>query len=939
MFDGKVIREFCETTNATKIKTLAQIAAKMDLSWVKKKDYRVIKSVAELKECIAIMQTKRYLAVDTETTGLNIHHISYTNPIRDHLVGICISWKRDQGIYIPVDHVKFENVPLAEALRLLKPILETKEIITHNGIFDGKVFYAYGILLNIKHDTMQLQFNIDSETGRTSRALKSLIHTRYGYWPIEFEDIFEYEKDYRLFRYVDEDVVRIYGCADADHTMCLFEDLIREINPIHLRGYKKDMELLPILMISEYEGKTIDMKLLRTLNDINDNDLNTVEQLIYKFVGRSLSQKVYGHFDNEYYKFNISSAPALANIMFNKLGYPAKGKKKTTIDKKVLKFLDDEIVSSATTKAISESLMQTDLMSDSIHHPELGLSDKDHILINRDVFISKEYGLAMLVQLYRKLYKNKTSFFEPLLTSSFEGKSFTGIKMTRAATFRIIDTVQTLDSRLKKIIAPPEGMYMCGYDYAQIEARVMIGLSNFTSMVERLDSPEADFHRESAASIEKCRPEEISDKVRKKYKPVNFGIPYGLGARSMLEGQKGIIKSKEEFDKLLAETVETIANWKQGMAPVWNLLEGWRDKALVPIPEYEVPWNLKGHKVGRVSSPYGRSRYFILDNMTESKAASIRRKSGNFPIQCYARDIYAQGIISLWNTLVREGLVNIREPDDYSPLGYHFRNKVIFMAYIHDEVQMIIDKSINPKWIMKQVYNNCVIHIEGHPTYYVGASIIKNWYESKAGDHEVPIAWLQQLPADTPKYAPYVDTIQQDIDEECYQYIKQRTVEEFQKLGIDITKDCVMTRKELSSFISYYLIGKVCETQGIDGKKLPKLNYNVLFVASLEKMFGTTIEITDADVALTTESSTEEVVDNFEDTAEFWKMFEGLGCDKDDFDEPEAEDMSDAEDTKEVTQAATPHSNNDESTTETAQSIQRNLTNCFNVLDEFIKEN
>jgi DNA polymerase-1 len=838
------VRNVSENINATRIKTLDQISAEMDLSWVKNKNYEIVNTLSRLDQCIDKMMTKDYIAVDTETTGLNFHDIAHNNPILDRLVGICMSWEDNQGIYIPLRHVKFDNIDEVTALTKLKYILENKNIITHNGIFDGKVFYSLGIKLNIKHDTMYMQFNIDSDVKHLSKKLKHMIEHIWHYSPIEFEDIFTYEKDYRLFRYVDKDVARIYACADADHTRMLFKYLLPRLNDIHMKGYKKDIEcLVPNMIRSEYCGKSINMSLLKKLNEINDKDLEMVEDLIYQYVGQEVCYKQTGHFKSERYKFNISSIPSLSDVVYNLLEYP-RPKSNKSLDKKTLRFLLEE--STASPSPVAKSLMPTDLLSNSVDYPELGYKEKDHILLKKNIFYSKKHRLVLLVELYRTLSKNKSSFFKPLIENSFEGKCFTSLNISRAATFRIIDNFQTLDKRLKKVVAPPDGYYMLGYDYAQIEARLMVGLAGDKVMTAQLDDPEADFHRLSASAIEGVRPEEITSEQRTRYKPVNFGIPYGIGPKKITEDKYGIGLTAEEFSEKLKETKEIIANWKVGMKSVWDMLERYRANALKPLPKSEVPWHLEGKPVGRVTSPFGRSRYVLLDNLTDAKKSSIGRKCGNFPIQCYARDIFVEGFSKLSRVLIKEGLMDIKVSDDYSPLGYHFENKVKFMAYIHDEVQMIVTQDINPKWMMKKIYENCVIRIPGHPTYYVGASIINNWYESKKGDHEVPIVWLQELPDDTSKFTPWNPNIQHDVDVECEEYVTNRIINEFKGIGVDITtSNLIISRDKLLEFKSYYLIGKACEMYPIDWSKVDeKANYNSAFINALMGKFNNTITIT-----------------------------------------------------------------------------------------------
>lgn len=904
-----VVRDFVENINSTKIKTLQQIKLSMDLSWVKNKDYRVIKTRREIKQIAREIKDAGFYAFDTETTGLNIYNMRRDNPDRDILVGICLSWKEDQGVYIPFEHKRFDNVDKRDTFQILQEVFEKVPCVTHNGIYDGKVMYAEGVKMNIKHDTFHMLFNIDGDINHFPRGLKNLIEYFFHYTPIEFEDIFTYEKDYRLFRYVDEEVVRIYGCSDADGTLKCFYKLMPLLQKVHYKGYKRHIELMPHIIRSEYEGKTIDISLLKEKSDINRKDLKNIQEIIFRYVGADLCYRQTGSIGNQVYKFNLNSVPELSAILFNKMDYPRKNDR--GLDKSVLRWWAD--IKTENIDPVADKIFQSDIMS----------CDGKTVLLSRNALLYCECRMALLIQLYRKLAKNQSSFFDPILSGTTDGRYFSSINVCRAATYRMIDVIQTLDGNLKEVVAPPEDCYQIGYDYCQIEARCMVGLAGFMTYVEMLDNPEADYHTISAAVIEKIKPIFVTKKLRKTYKPVNFGIPYGIGPKSMLEQGQGIGLSPEAYKKALAEVVDAIAKWKVGMAPVWNMLESARDDALTPIEdEDEKPFFLRGKQVGRVMSPYGRARYFNLENLSESGAASIRRKAGNFPIQSFAFDIYIEGIIRLGNTLEKEGLMDIKVPDDYSPLGYHFENKVVFREYVHDEVQMTIHKSINPKWMMKKIYENCIIHIEGHPTYYIGASIVKNWGESKAGDHEVPFAWLEELSSELPKYGGYTETIQHDIDMECSEFIKTRVVEEFAKLGKDIYTLEEMTVEELFEFESYYLIGKICDYFSEGRRKAmkeDKCGYNDEFIASLEVAFGHPIKISNAKIQEEVDETkdTEEIITSvIMDWTSFWNTF------TDDYDEDTEESISGV--------------SSDIETEETPKTFKQNFENSLNVFTSFL---
>lgn len=744
-----LLRKYNELIRQRKAQTLTTLSNSMDLSWLKNKDYRIINTPELLDWALSEIDKANLIAVDTETTGLNICSMSEDNPIKDKMVGMSISWKRNQGIYIPFRHVKFENIDIGLALSRLKPRLESKSIVTHNGLFDGKVFYDEGIRLNITQDTLLLYFNMDSRTSKGSKGLKSLTRRLYHYDVIELSDIFESESDVVLFKYVDKDLCQAYACADSDHTLSIFLDSFSMLLPSQLNSYRLDIRVQNELIRSEYMGKGIDMKLLAMLNEINNRDLDTLRDLIYKYTGTSLAAMHGYENTTSRYIFNISSTEELADVLFNKLKYPIpgelKGKSTVSVDKHTLKALDD--IEANTPDPVFDRLVPSDVLSSIVDFSELHVAatDKDAVLISRKRFLSKACKLAGLVTKYRKLDKLRGSFFVPLLQNNFEGHYYSSIKMTRAETARLVDTIQTLDKYLKKLVVPlGSDKYLVDFDFAQIEYRVMVGLSHMYGLAATLDNPEADYHREGGSLIIGKPPEDITDEERKSLKSVNFGIPYGMSEYGMLSNRYGIGLSESERELHLAEIRDILAKWDVGMHPIREMLDKYRAQALQPVDDSTLPPHLKGQKIGRIANVYGRTRLFGLDDLNAQKRSSIKRQAGNYPIQSFARELYCIAFCDFCDACKRAGLMDSLVPDSSKSLGFRFENKINIMAYIHDECLMSIDADVNPFYVYKLIYENCMKHLEGHPTYYCGINVITNWYEGKDDRFEAPVRYVMQ---------------------------------------------------------------------------------------------------------------------------------------------------------------------------------------------------
>lgn len=749
MFDNTQVKsaQFREYTHSRKAKSLAELRHIMNLDWLADKDYRIVNTVEQLDWAIEQIEKAPIISVDTETTGLMVYNISDSNPTKSVIVGMSISWTRNQGIYIPFRHTRFFNLDLAYVLRRLQKYLETKSIITHNGLYDAKVFYDLGIKLNITQDTFLMYFNLDSTVGKGSKGLKAITHRKYGYDVIELADIFGSESDAGLFAYVDEDVCKAYACADSDHTFMVFMDSFSELSPGQMKAYQLDIRVQNELVRSEYNGKGIDMNLLTVMNEINDKDIQTLENLIYAYVGISLS-KIYSNIDyNCRYTFNIGSGQDLQYVLFDLLKYPVpnelQGKARISVDKYTLRALDSIMTDEP--DEIFDYLIPNDIMSEIVNR-NLEVHGKDAILLERNSLIHKKCKLAALITKHRKLMKLKNSFFAPLASDYVEGRYFSGIKMARAETGRLVDFIQTLDKGLKKLVVPIEkNEYLLDFDFAQIEARCMIGLSGMTELAEHLNVPEADYHREAGVLILGKPAEDITDDERKSLKSVNFGIPYSMTAYGILQNRYGIGLEKEEREQHLQEINEILDKWYASMTPVKNMLNRYRDQALTPVLDVSLPTFLKGKKIGRISNPLGRTRLFYLDDASKQKIASIRRQAGNFPIQSFAREIFCTAFCDLDDAMKKAGLIDIKVPDETKPLGYRFENKVKIMAYIHDECLMSIDASVNPYFMYKLIAENCMKQIEGHPTYYCGINIIANWYEGKSSKFEAPVRYVWEI--------------------------------------------------------------------------------------------------------------------------------------------------------------------------------------------------
>lgn len=834
----------------------------LDLRWLARKDYRVISSLAEFRAQLAIMKRYKLIAVDTETTGLMIYNLSDDNKLKDTIAGICISWRRNQGIYIPLAHTQFKNLDKRTVLQELMPILEEKMIVTHNGLYDGKVFYSEGIRLNICHDTLLLYFNIDSNISRGSKGLKPLTEKLYNYEVIEFSDIFESSKDYGLFRYLDKELVRAYACGDSDHTLQLFLDSFGFLDEGQRRSYALDIKVQNELIRSEYYGKGVDLELCRAMSEINNTDMEKLSDAIYKYAHYLICKQANIPYDSGKYIFNIASSDELKILFYDLLKYtPLKYNPDTgqpSVDKYVLKsMLRDE------QDGLNE--IETEIFKDTYTSSivDAGLdwvdvTDKKTIkLADKDEIVAKKYKICSLISTWRRLDKFRSSFFNPLLNNNFEGKYFSSISMTRTQTARLVDPIQTMVGYLKRLIVPykPDKEYLVDFDFAQIEYRTMAGESGIGWLVDRLRNPEADYHREGGSLILNKAPEDITGSERSGIKAVNFGIPYDMSAQGIVGNRYGIGHSKAKMDEYIAEVEQLLVSWHKSLYQISDMLNRYRDQACTLVSDDKLPPPLKGKKIGIIHNALGRTRVFYLDKvdgseMEKSDFSRIRRQAGNFPIQSFAREVYCMAIVKLCARLKKEGLCDVRVKDDSKASGYRFDNKVVITSYIHDECLMNVDKSVDPNRLHKIIYEECMLLLKGHPNYYAGVNVINNWYEGKDDRYEAPVEYARRQASRLPEgenSATYDSNCNQRdvVLSQIKEYIGERGMDEVKKYVPDIEKThYVDMRKIQPLFKNYFIKPKLLSFYGLwrdvlDLKKKPDAkNYKTQFTWELYEKTG-----------------------------------------------------------------------------------------------------
>ena len=344
-----------------------------------------------------------------------------------------------------------------------------------------------------------------------------------------------------------------------------------------------EMPLVLTLARMERTGLNVDPQVLRQQSAELGADIEASRQAIYALAGR---------------EFNIDSPMQLSGVLFDDLGLPTAGLKKTSRG-----------YYSTNAKVLDE--------------------------------LSRSYPVVADVLSYREKAKIKSTYLDalPELVAA-DGRIHTSLNQTVAATGRLsssnpnlqnIPTRSELGHRVRTAFTVAPGCVFLACDYSQIELRLLAHLSGDEGLVQAFCEGE-DFHAETAARVFGVAVEEVTHEMRSRAKAVNFGIVYGQQAYG-LSTSLGISR---------AEAQEMIDRYFAAYPGVRAYL----DKTVA-----------FAHANLWVSTMYGRKRH-VPD--VAQRNANLRnfgeRTAMNHPMQGSAADIIKLAMVAVDRRMREEGM-------------------------------------------------------------------------------------------------------------------------------------------------------------------------------------------------------------------------------------------------------------------------------------------
>jgi DNA polymerase-1 len=404
--------------------------------------------------------------------------------MRADLVGISFSWQPHKAHYLPVKApLGQKHLDANELGRKLAPILADEHIkkIGQNIKYDLLVLKnAKMPVKGVYFDTMVASYCLDPVR---SHSMDNMAADFLNYRCIPISALIGKGKNQLTFDMVDTAAACEYSAEDADITFQLYEYLKNRLEkdpPIRKLFEEVEMPLVSVLMVMEYNGVSLDTKLLKKMSGELAAALKTLTDRIHECIGTP---------------FNIDSPKQLAEVLFDKLSLePVRiGKAGRSTDADVLGQLSDQ-------------------------HP-----------------------VIELILQYRQISKLQNTYVDKLsqLINPRTGRVHASFNQTITATGRLSSSdpnlqnipVRTeLGSKIRSAFVP-ESKTGCilSADYSQIELRLLAHFSKDPAMMAAF-ATDKDIHRFVASQIYGVPIEEVTDEMRSHCKAVNFGIIYGQGA-------------------------------------------------------------------------------------------------------------------------------------------------------------------------------------------------------------------------------------------------------------------------------------------------------------------------------------------------------------------------------------------------------------------------
>lgn len=402
-----------------------------------------------------------FLAIDTETTGLN--------PLQDKVVGSCLYVPGEKAVYIPHYHKSYiTGSPLNNQIsyefmgkQYQRLVDNNVKLIFHNAKFDMRMIRSnFGVRLQPYWDTMigaKLLNNLESAALKYQYAT----HIKGEEKEYDFSTLFD-KIDYTM---VPVDTATLYAATDPLITYELYEYQIKAFKDVP-RTYNLfinvEMPLIEVVADMEDTGVALDFNYAKQLsvkyNEMLKQSGEKIAQELEKYKTQiSVYKSRYPACKLEY-PVNISSPTQLAILLYDVLQVPV-------IDQKKPRGTSEEI------------LEQIDL------------------------------PLCKLILEYRGLEKLVGTYIDkmPAIVDPKDRRVHASFNQIGADTGRFsssdpnLQNIPSHNTDIRKMFSATDGYYLLGSDYSQQEPKLLAFYTQDADMMAEFDKDDPDLYAQVAS--------------------------------------------------------------------------------------------------------------------------------------------------------------------------------------------------------------------------------------------------------------------------------------------------------------------------------------------------------------------------------------------------------------------------------------------------------
>ena len=352
---------------------------------------------------------------------------------------------------------------------------------------------------------------------------------------------------------------------------------------------KLDLPMVPVLYKMEKTGVKIDREHFKRLNEEFSKKVSEIEQKIYTAAGT---------------EFNVNSPVQLSQVLFEKLGLPTKGIKKTS-------------------RGYSTGAKELEKLA-------------------------SESEIIPLIQEYRENAKLLSTYILPLPTLADRKDTIhTTFTQNVTATGRLSSVNPNLQNipvrtevgkEIRKGFVARKGKTFISADYSQFELRLAAVLAGDENLISNFNSG-VDIHTKTASEVFEVPMEKVSKAQRRAAKVINFGVMYGMSPKGLADAAGMSFYEAKQF----------IDDYFKVRSPIKRYLDRVLDQAKT---------------LGYVETYFGRRRPtpdVKSSNFVVRMAAE--RAAQNMPIQGTEADLMKRVMIKL-NSVLPEGAKMILQIHD-----------------------------------------------------------------------------------------------------------------------------------------------------------------------------------------------------------------------------------------------------------------------------------